>query len=134
MNPPTVFVAGAFDGLHVGHQWLLSVAAQLGAVRCIVGRDVTIFRLKGEAPKVEESDRLERVKGELAAYGSAHTARLGNASGDRMSTLKQINPDRVLLGYDQRFTEEEIIKALPNVQVVRASAYAPEYFKSSYFR
>ena len=125
------FFAGTFDNFHVGHQYLLwmNVQPKLKTV-IIVARDTTVLRIKGQLPKNSEQQRLERIRDE----GLPNTiVRLGREDADFWAMLREENPDKIVLGYDQRFNVEECKQRFPQIEVVRAQPYRAEIFKSSKF-
>ncbi len=98
----------------------------------IVARDATVKRIKGNAPRNSEQRRQARVIEELAYYPDV-AVRLGRADADFWATIAEEMPDRILLGYDQKFDEDACVERFPDIKLERATAYAPEVFKSSKF-
>lgn len=126
-----VVCAGTFDHLHEGHVNFLRQAKALGdELIVIVARDETVKRIKGFLPTHNENIRKEGVeKTEIP-----DKVILGNLDTDLFKILEDLMPDIIALGYDQRVSEQEILKRFPNCKVVRLSSYYPEKYKSSYFR
>lgn len=128
-----VLIAGTFDNFHVGHQWLIWSAVQQGnAVTIIVARDATVEKLKQQAPRNQESERLQRVQNEVAHLKHV-MPRLGRADADFWQTIEESNPEKILLGYDQHLDETQLSKRFPQIKVQRCDAYQPKWFKSSKF-
>lgn len=126
-----VVCAGTFDHLHPGHINFLKQASELGdELIVIIARDETVKRIKGIKPDHDENCRRLGVEG----TGIADAVILGYLNNDIFAILKDLSPDVVALGYDQRVSEEEIISKLPGCRVIRLKPFHPERFKSSYYR
>ncbi|MCF7831209.1 adenylyltransferase/cytidyltransferase family protein [Candidatus Gracilibacteria bacterium] len=126
-----LFVAGAFDSFHVGHQFFLwQASAMCKELVIVVARDSSIKRIKNHTPKNTEEDRLKRIKDENLFNAKV---RLGKEGENCLETLREENPDALLLGYDQNFDEEKCRKHFPNLIILRAESFAPDLFKSSKF-
>lgn len=126
-----VVCAGTFDHLHPGHISFLKQASELGdELIVIVARDETVKRLKGIKPDHDENCRRLSVEG----TGIADAVILGNLNQDIFAILQDLSPDVVALGYDQRVSEDDIKKCLPECRVVRLKPFYPDRFKSSYYR
>lgn len=126
-----VVCAGTFDHLHPGHISFLKQAAKLGdELIVIVARDETVQKIKGRRPDHDENCRRLSVEG----TGIADAVILGNLNKSIFAILHDLSPDVVALGYDQRVSEEDIKKQLPECKVVRLKPFYPEKFKSSYYR
>jgi FAD synthetase len=98
-----VMATGVFDLLHPGHLYFLSEAKKLGdELVVVVARDQTARRLKHE-PYVPEVLRREMVE----ALKPVDRAILGSAT-DIYTTVVEVRPDIIALGFDQRFDEHEI--------------------------
>lgn len=112
-----VLATGTFDLLHPGHTYFLMKARDLGdELFVIVARDSNVTHKP--KPVVPEEQRLEMVK----ALGMVDRALLGSEI-DMFEPLKQIKPDIIALGYDQRFDtnflEKELAKRGLSAQIVR---------------
>lgn len=132
MNQKTkrVVCAGTFDRLHPGHIDFLKQAKALGdELIVIIGRDENVQRIKGIKPEPENSRKMNMEK-----TGIPDKVVLGNLGKDPLSILKELLPDIVALGYDQRVSEESIKRILPDCQVIRLKPFHPERFKSSFYR
>ncbi len=126
-----VVCAGTFDHLHPGHIDFLKQAKSLGdELVVIVARDETVKRIKGFLPTNDESRRRDDVKG----TGIPDSVVLGNIDTDIFQILEELQPDVIALGYDQRVSEDEILKRFHDCKVVRLSSFQPEKYKSSFFR
>jgi FAD synthetase len=127
----TVLVIGTFDGLHPGHEDYFRQAKALGdQVIALVSRDQTVMSVKGQLPRVNEEQRRKNVE----SHPFVDSAVLGDAD-DKLKVVCDVDPDVILLGYDQRaFTEnldEELLKRGLHCRVVRAEPFRPEVYKSS---
>jgi len=104
-----ILVAGTFDIIHIGHIRFLYAAKNLAEdaeLIVVVARNSTVKRIKKRKPVFDEKERLEIVK----ALKPVDKALLGNENADILEIVKQINPDIIALGYDQKISEEEILK------------------------
>lgn len=114
-----VLATGTFDLLHPGHVYFLTQAKALGdELFVIVARDSNIIHKP--KPIIPEEQRLEMVN----SLRMVDQALLGSEK-DIFEPLKQIKPDIIALGYDQRFDserlEEELGKRGLPAQVTRIS-------------
>lgn len=114
-----ILATGTFDLLHPGHIYFLTQARALGdELFVIVARDSNVTHKP--KPIVPEEQRLEMV----SALGIVDKALLGSEK-DMFEPLKQIRPDIIALGYDQRFDAEILEKELDKrglpANVVRVS-------------
>ncbi len=101
-----ILATGTFDLLHPGHIYFLTQARALGdELFVIVARDSNVTHKP--KPIVPEEQRLEMV----SALGIVDKALLGSEK-DMFEPLKQIRPDIIALGYDQRFDAEILEKEL----------------------
>ena len=127
-----ILVAGVFDQLHVGHQYLLWHAATLGdECTVIIARDQNVLRYKNELPIQDEATRLRHIEEQHLPHT---TVRLGRSDGDIRKAIAEESPDMILLGYDQTIDEAAIVQTFPRVEIQHMNAYHPAFFKSSYFR
>jgi len=99
-----VVVAGTFDLLHPGHVFLISEAAKMGEVIVVVARDSNVCRVKGHLPVIPEGQRLYMVR----ALRGVSEAILGYEGDDIFRIIEELNPDILLLGPDQKVTDEEV--------------------------
>ncbi len=138
-----VLVFGTFDGLHEGHKNFFKQAKEFSRERdpaarevtylvVVVGRDSTVLKTKGRAPKFGEQERLKAVQ----ECGLVDEARLGNENMSPYVVVKEVSPDIICLGYDQTHFTEKLAAALQEmgmsqVKVERLKAFEPEKYKSS---
>jgi cytidyltransferase-like protein len=125
-----VVCAGTFDHLHPGHIDFLRQAKALGEeLIVIVARDENVHKIKGIKPENEDHRKLS-----LEKTGIPDKVVLGNLSTEPLLILKELLPDIVALGYDQRVSENDIHLILPECLVVRLKPFHPDLFKSSLYR
>ncbi len=126
---PSVLVCGTFDHLHEGHVFLLSEALTHGAVTVLVARDATVERIKGFMPDESLEERMraiaERFPMVTVVAGDEHDVR---------SSITTINPDLLVLGYDQKLPPPMTDEDLSGITILRVGAYFPEQYKSSLLR
>lgn len=120
-----ILTFGTFDDFHPGHQSYLSQASALGELFVVVARDANVMKIKGRPPLQDEYARMLNVE---RMFPDAHVS-LGDPD-DFHRPLKDLAPDLIFLGYDQKLppgvTEEE----LP-CPVKRAEPFEPDVYKSS---
>lgn len=98
----TVMAQGTFDILHPGHIYYLKKSAELGEELVVVlARD---SRVKDRKNLVFDEDERREI---LEALECVDNAILGS-EGDIYSTVEQVDPDIITLGYDQDHSEEEV--------------------------
>ncbi|MFB6108913.1 MAG: adenylyltransferase/cytidyltransferase family protein [Haloplanus sp.] len=121
----TVIAQGTFDVLHPGHLHYLSDAAAMGdELHVIVARSTNVTHKP--APVLPGRQRRDMVAA-LAVVDEAH---LGHPE-DIFVPIETIDPDVIVLGYDQHHDEETLHRALADrgldCEVRRASAREPRY-------
>jgi FAD synthetase len=133
MTNITVAIFGVFDGVHDGHLSFIKEAKKQGNhLVAIVARDTVVEELKGKLPFKKEAERIN----ELLKVPDVDLVLLGDVKIGTYNILKEINPNVVYLGYDQKDLYEDIDKAikngnLPKVKVVCGKPHKPEIFHSS---
>ncbi|MDR0768069.1 MAG: FAD synthase [Methanosarcinales archaeon] len=101
-----VLATGTFDILHPGHLYFLEQAKMLGdELYVIISRDINVNHKP--MPIIPEKQRLQMV----AALKPVDFALLGSLT-DYFEPISEINPDIVVLGFDQKFQEKELEAAL----------------------
>ncbi|GAB3423849.1 adenylyltransferase/cytidyltransferase family protein [Haloparvum alkalitolerans] len=120
-----VLAQGTFDILHPGHVHYLSDAAARGdELYVIVARGANVTHK--EPPVLPDRQRRDMV----AALEVVDEARLGHES-DIFVPVAEIDPDVIVLGYDQHHDEDAIAAALDDrgidCEVARASPRDPAY-------
>lgn len=141
-GPVRVFVAGTFDGLHLGHLFLFDFARRRGLalarrqrregvrVSVVIARDESVERLKRRAPLHSQRERQRLV----AALRSVDEAFVG-APADFLRSVRRVHPDLIVLGHDQSASWEERLRAAGiRVPILRCPPYRREKLKSSALR
>jgi len=130
-----VMTLGTFDILHLGHVKLLKNAKKFGGDNAklivIVARDENVIREKNRKPIFPDNERLEMIK----ALKIVDEAYLGNEGTDKLKIIEEYKPDIVILGYDQRVDEKNIINEMKKrgilIKVKRLEKYGNDSFNSS---
>jgi len=117
-----VMATGVFDILHLGHVYFLKEARRLGdELVVVVATDRTAEKLK-HIPVTSQDMRVKLV-GELKPVDKA----VLGYEDDRYKIVKELKPDIIALGFDQKHDEVEIIKDLNehgmDVKVVRLEPF-----------
>ncbi|WP_181685862.1 adenylyltransferase/cytidyltransferase family protein [Halorhabdus salina] len=120
-----VLAQGTFDLLHPGHLHYLREAATMGdRLHVIVARGENVTHK--EPPILPDAQRREMV----GALDPVHEAHLGHPE-DIFVPVERIDPDVLVLGYDQHHDRTDIADALAergiDCAVRRASACDPDY-------
>ena len=130
MTIKKVLVFGTFDGLHSGHINLFKQAKRYGDyLIVVVARDSTTKKIKDYLPVRDEKERLNEVKrNELVDKAVC------GYKNNPYRIIEKVEPDIILLGYDQRsFTADlpkELRKKGMRVKIFRAKPYKPKIFHS----
>ena len=116
-----VMASGVFDILHTGHISYLEQAKAAGdELIVVVACDSTVRKRKHE-PVTPEAMRLKIVQ----SLKPVDRAVLGKDTGDFFETLRDIQPDIIMLGFDQTFDEKELQEQLESkgfkTKVMRAT-------------
>lgn len=127
-------VAGVYDHLHVGHQFLLAhCVASCDFLQVVVARDANVAKMKHKTPKNDEIVRKKAIQSYLAWYLQGFSVDLGDEEYNPEEMIAKVKPDVLFLGYDQRIDEEKIQKAFPKLEIQRMKPFGEDYFKSSRF-
>jgi FAD synthetase len=130
-----VLATGVFDLLHLGHLRFLEESKRKGGPEStlvvVVARDKTVRRRKARGPVYPEDQRRELV----GAFRVVDRAILGHEEFDLLGILKEVKPDIVCVGYDQKEIGGAVsdlvkLKGLP-IRVVRIRRFGPIGFNSS---
>lgn len=127
---PRILLFGTFDDLHPGHKFVLEEAKKRagndGEVHVIVARDASVERIKGRLPLQNEDERRQTI---AAAFPSVRV-HLGNNKGNFLEPVERVQPDLILLGYDQNLPPGITEDRLP-CPVERLPSFHPDIHKSS---
>lgn len=133
MNSKKILIFGVFDGIHEGHMSLINEAKKKGSnIVVVIARDEVVERLKGKSPKYNEIERINS----LLELEDIDQVFLGDKEEGSYRILKEINPDEVLLGYDQQPIFESLNKAikegaLSDLKISFAEAFKEDELHSS---
>ncbi len=125
-----VLVFGTFDGLHLGHLDLFKQAKNHGDyLIVVVARDKTVKKIKNHLLSKKETERLKDVQKRKLV----DEARLGYKDNP-YRVIKEINPDVICLGYDQKAFTEDLLKELEKMglspKICRMKPYKPKEYHS----
>lgn len=124
-------IFGTFDHLHPGHLDFFRQAKAFGDyLIVVVARDQNVLKIKGQKPRFNENARLKAVK----KIEIVNQAILGYKS-NRLKIIKELRPDVVCLGYDQRAEIADLKAKFEEFnfhpQIHRLQPFQPDKFKSS---
>src|SRR2546426_4329272 len=130
-----VLATGAFDLLHSGHVRFLQASKRRGGpgakLIVVVARDKTVLNRKGRMPILPEDQRRELV-GSLRVVDKAI---LGHSRLDLLGVLREVRPDIISVGYDQKQIKASVEKLLREqglpVRVVQIPKFGPNGLNSS---
>ena len=130
-----VLATGAFDLLHLGHVRFLEASKRRGGpgakLIVVIARDKTVFNRKGRMPILPEDQRRELV-GSLRVVDKAI---LGHTRLDLLGVLREVRPDIISVGYDQKQIKASVEKLLREqglpVRVVQIPKFGPNGLNSS---
>jgi FAD synthetase len=130
-----VLATGAFDLLHLGHVRFLEASKRKGGpgatLIVVVARDKTVFSRKGRVPILPEDQRRELV-GSLRVVDKAI---LGHAHLDLLGILREVRPDIICVGYDQKQIKTSVEKLLRMehlpIRIVQIPKFGPNGLNSS---
>jgi len=121
-----VMATGVFDLIHTGHISYLQQARSMGdELVVVVACDDTVRRNKHE-PITPDTMRV-RIVGSLKPVDIAVIGK----HGDMFNTVRELDPDIIVLGFDQNFNEVELRESLKkegldHIQVIRATEYSDD--------
>ncbi|TMI60280.1 FAD synthase [Candidatus Bathyarchaeota archaeon] len=130
-----VLATGAFDLLHLGHVRFLESSKRKGGqgakLIVVVARDKTVLNRKGRSPILPEDQRRQLV-GSLRVVDKAI---LGHTHLDLLGILREVRPDIISVGYDQKQIKASVekllrVERLP-IRVVQIPKFGPSGLNSS---
>ena len=133
MNSKKILIFGVFDGIHEGHLSFIKEAKTRGDhLVAIVARDLTVKEIKGELPQNTEIERIN----ELLKVPEVDLVLLGDAELGTYNVLKEVKPDILFLGYDQKDLEKDLNKKIKNgdlnkIKIVQGTPHKPDEMHSS---
>lgn len=141
-GPVRVFIGGTFDGLHSGHLYLIEFARAQGMklarrsgrpgvrLSAVVARDESVFRIKHRPPHHNQAER-QRLLASLSAVDEA----IVGVPNDFILSVRRVDPDLIVLGYDQKASWEGALREAGILaRIVRCPAYESRRLKSSKMR
>ena len=125
-----VMASGVFDIIHTGHISYLEQARTFGdELYVVVACDETVKKKKRE-PITPEGMRVKIV----SSLKPVDKAILGK-NGNMFDIIGEIRPDIIVLGYDQKFDEEDLENELKkkgyDIKVKRASQSSEDLEKTT---
>ena len=125
-----VLCCGTFDILHPGHLYFLRQASELGdKLYVVIARDENVNKIKGKYPFYKEIVRMKKVK----ELDYVDDVRLGYPGLNFLKVVKEINPDIIALGYDQK-TPLGLREKISHSKIITLASHKPDKFKSSIYR
>lgn len=130
-----VLATGAFDLLHLGHVRFLEASKRKGGPKAklivVVARDKTVLSRKGRMPILPEDQRRELVR----SLRVVDKAMLGHAHLDLLGILRDVKPDIICLGYDQKQIKASVAELLKRenlgIRLVQIPKFGPRGLNSS---
>ena len=126
----TVLAGGVFDIIHPGHIHTLNAAKALGDVLVVaIATDKTAQKMKKRPPLHNQELRCELV----SCLSMVDKAVIGHED-DIFKTVKEMEPNIIVLGYDQihqeKFIDEGCKRINLNVDIVRLQSPVPKLSSS----
>jgi diphthine synthase len=130
-----IVVTGTFDIIHPGHLMFFENAKKLSVpseLWIVVARNSSIKDFKKRNPILDENVRVTMLK----ALKIVDHVLLGNEGPDKIKIMEEIQPDIIVLGYDQWIDPEKLKKELDNrglskTQVIKLDKYGSNGYSSS---
>lgn len=127
-------IFGTFDIVHAGHLHMFKEAKEYGdKLIAVVAKDKNVEKIKGIGALHNENERLYFLKN----IKFIDEVILGDEI-DVYKSIKEIKPDVIALGYDQKAYVDELEEAITtaglNTRIVRLSPYQENKFKTNKIR
>jgi len=130
-----IIAFGTFDLLHYGHIKMLEKAKELGGKKAelivVVARDESVLKTKGHYPIFPSDQRLKLIQ----SLKMVDKAILGYKGEDYLKVIEDLNPNIIVLGYDQPFgvmeLHDTLLKREVDAKVVRLEKYGDRLYNSS---
>lgn len=127
-------VFGTFDIIHGGHLHMFKQARAYGQkLVVVVGRNVNVEKIKNLGPLHTEEERLEMLR----HINLIDKVMLGDHS-DPYKCIKEVCPDVIALGYDQKAYVDNLQEALLtcnlDCRIVKLRPYQENRLKSNKIR
>lgn len=117
---------GVFDILHIGHVKFLEACKKIdkySELTVVISRDSTVLKEKGKKPIISEEERRQIIE----SLKSVNKAVLGYEGSDKFRIVRELKPDIIVLGYDQKWDETDLKKQLEEIglktEVIRLKKY-----------
>ena len=133
-NLRIVLTGGVFDILHIGHIKTLKEAKKLGDfLVVVVASDSVVKKNKGEKHPINNQDKrvelLKQIK--LIDYVNKGIEGGDDSSEEFYNVINQIKPNSIILGYDQKHKEKEMLEKLEemglnDIEIVRLKIEIPD--------
>lgn len=128
---PVIAVFGSFDGLHPGHDHLLSEAKTYGEVLVILAQDEVIRRLKHREPHSPFAERYHVLK----KHPAVSRVRPSDAKEGEYLCILEERPEIIGFGYDQDALKAHFLawkeKTGYHGTIVTFNPFHPEKYKTS---
>ncbi len=127
-NKPKVLAFGTFDGIHAGHIHFLKEASKLGRLAISVSSDANVISLKNHRPIFKASARRREVE----RLCIADEVIVGEKGVETWKQLREIRPDIIALGYDQRALRKSLLPLakIHNFKIKVLGSFKPKLFHS----
>lgn len=128
-----VVIFGVFDGIHDGHRYFIKEAKKFGnQLVAIVARDSVVQYFKNKSPLNNEVSRIDS----LLKLEDIDLVLLGDPKHSTYNVLKELNPDVICLGYDQKDLYKDIelsikMGAINNTELIFIDSLDPNNLHSS---
>ena len=132
-----IVVTGSFDIIHPGHIHFFNEAKKINPnaeLIVVIARDSSIREFKDRDPILPEEHRLQVLR----SMKIVDKAILGNEGKDKIKIIEEIDPDLIVLGYDQWISEEKLVSELKKrnlkTKVIRLKKYGNSLASSTEIR